>query len=202
MNLDLFPDALTLWTAVAAMSTLLAVLVALFIQPIRQWILRPKLKVEFEHDPPFIRNEFDKNTKHIKTLSLKVTNTGQSVANGAIGRLVLATNVHSSDHKYEANPRILHWNTQKKDESVDIYPGQSYFLNILYSRINELWFHIATMESEEEENMLVNQNIDGSPVTYRLKVMVFAQNSKPVAKTISIKLKYTKNPLSFQVKFT
>lgn len=103
------------WTAVAALATLAAVLVAL-LPLFAAWWKRPTLKVEVDNNEPFARLAIRKTTvggTEGRYFRARVTNTGGSTADRCEARLEKVWTWAPGKNRYEplerVDPVALHW---------------------------------------------------------------------------------------------
>ena len=119
-------------TWLAGLATLLAVIVALFIDKIKRVLYRPRISIIPHNRPPWIYPGKSGKLANV-TCSLKIENHGNMTAKNCLAmveRLITIepnqVNLKNEHHFYKP----LYWR-EGKDTPVDIYPGSYSFLNLL-----------------------------------------------------------------------
>ena len=118
-----------------AISTFLAIIVALFNQKFWDWINRPKIKFCLSNSPPYIIQKMGKLPTWIKYFRFKVINEGRTVAKNCQVKLISAEPIGKKLNFPLIEPDKLKWSGAPKDtryindelypthkERIDIHP--------------------------------------------------------------------------------
>jgi len=178
----LFQDAMTSWTAVGAISTSLAVIIALFGDKIKAIFWGPKLDIQHENRIPF--NKYAKFSDESGKeyigyyLRLKITNSGGSTLKGVYGKLnkVEYDGKNSSIDTFD--PCVLRWVGTQKCEPQDLSAKDTDYMDVVFAVRDTSYFHPNT-----------DFILKGSPYSFKkelnphiLHLKIFSDNARTVDK--------------------
>ena len=151
-----------------AAGTILAVVVALAIAgypAMRDWLLRPDLKVEFEESDPFLRTVGQETT-----FRLKISNKGKRTARSCRVRVDISTSGNEND------PAGLLWQ-RFGEKPIDIAPDEWEWVRVWHNGPGV--FRIEG-SSQADQNLLTveRDNVDS------LRVTVYSENASHVTKEL------------------
>lgn len=168
-----------------AISTFLAVIVALFAERFWKWKDRPKIKIDFDKSSdrcfrwamvPLCNIQDEGQRKDVKKyyFRLKVTNDGDAAIKLRV-RVDIKDETGREIERFE--PSTLQWINKK--EETDLLKGESEYVNFLSQVVN----------SPEIKNRLTIEIFDTSPRgiawdrpldTYEYAVTIYGENIKPI----------------------
>lgn len=178
-----------------AIGTLLAVVTALFIGPIRNWYIRPVLAITIGNEVPFVRRT--SASVNLRTgrqssgeafwLRLKIKNVGRSSAKRCEAKLVTIAHSDLRSLRQDFDPVVLHWvggdlisETTGVEHSLhytksgytDINAGEYEFLDLLCSQQDRETFDIQAIDT-------VPRGINFSPGrdTYYFLIGLYSDNA-------------------------
>jgi hypothetical protein len=162
---------------------------AIFAEPLRIWLFRPKLKLEFENNDHYVAtsDEGDPPTHKAIYFRMKCTNVSTRLAKScrayliAIDRRGPSGSWDPTDY-CEALP--LAWSARPDvgHNSVDLPKGVPHFIDIFSTRENAASFHPAIVLTPYRIQPLLT-----TPGTCRFTVLVTGDSLKPARLAISFK---------------
>ncbi len=103
-----------------ALGTISMALAIVYIEIIKPWLQKPKIKIEYKNEDPFCRKcDFRVENNIGCLIRLRIRNIGGSVAKNLRGKLVDVINKDGKTYKY-FDPLFLHWASTPIIEKVDI----------------------------------------------------------------------------------
>jgi len=193
------------WTSVlTAVGTLLAVAVALFLEPLRNYWQRPQLSIVFRNESPFCRTT--SITTNFRTVTaaesywirLRILNKGRSVARKCKVKLVAIAHKDLKTIRQDVDPVVLHW-VGSDEVRQAIEESQTI---IHYSRrevldINSEEYEYADLfccEKGERDTLDIQaidvaaRGINFSPArdNYYVLLTAYAENAKPVTRIFKV----------------
>ncbi|RLI75500.1 hypothetical protein DRP05_14675 [Archaeoglobales archaeon] len=195
------PLILQILTAIGTFS--MAVLL-FYIEVIKGWLKRPKIRIEFRQEEPYCKEVPLEDLQNIPSywIRIKVENIGKQIAKGVEGRLVEIKDKNGNSIK-EFVPLILRWASRPyskipdiQDVRMDINRGASWFLDVIYIA------DVAKLKSSEKERYKIwgqRTHIcdiymglptgtlkDLDPGEYYLTITIYGDNIKPLSKTFRL----------------
>jgi len=190
--------------ALTAIGTFGMALLLFYIEIIKPWRRKPKIKIEFRQEEPYCKEVPLANLQNIPSywMRIKVENIGKQIAKGVEGRLVeIKDKDGNSISKFV--PLILRWASRPyskipdiKDVRMDINRGASWFLDVIYiADVTKL------KSSEKEKYEIWGQKAhicdiymglptgtlkDIDPGEYYLKIIIYGDNIEPFSKTFRL----------------
>ena len=169
---QVFTDSISFWTAIGALATILAVIMALFGEKIKSKIWGARLFIEHKNKLPFNKHAYSINTngqtKKGFYIRLKIENTGKSTAHSVYGKLTKIEYLEENQSIDIYDPSVLRWVSTQECKPINLSPRDFDFLDILFS-----------IENEDNFILQTDYKLRGSP-------FVFKKNLSPHALYISI----------------
>jgi hypothetical protein len=173
--------------------------VAVFAEPVRQWLFRPHIELSFRaNDPryvartPVLANFPDGTSVEGKAIYFRVMvkNSWGELARSCRGYLVKAERWNQATQAFEAasfyDPVRLAWSScgEHAYDAIDLPKGLHHFLDVVSTRQSNVAFQLETQFKPIREAGLGRE-----PGDYRLTVMVGGDNFRP--KTIHLSVHWT-----------
>lgn len=193
------------WTAIAAVATLLAVLVAMFGPYLRVWLQRPLLRIEYEDKAPFRRD--DELERRIR---IRLANEGKTAAEGCVVRVTemrlrkvwvpdpstvsdpLTARYVLTDYQGDESPDVggavgfdfdpvaVNWSGSRTAEPRTVAPGEHVYVDVFkLLRVNEGLPVLQHMEIATAEHESKKQPNAYRSACYAARLTAYAANASP-----------------------
>lgn len=183
----------SVWTALTAVGTCGAVLVALFLPPLRTRWRRPILKITaFKCEPPYFRkarrlNELNETVGYGHFVMIRLKNKGKTLARRTQPILTAVGSFSSDEWRKNENwaPVYLPWSldetimfaTGQPTQERDLVPKRPYFFDLGF------WGHEHPNEfALRAFNVPTPQPDKYPPGKHCFEIQIYAENAKPITK--------------------
>lgn len=200
MNWNLIFNGLT------ALGTVSAVLVALYLELIKNWLKRPILNVTFKNKPRWKVETVVLNNVPLPAIwfRIKVENKGKTLAEGVKGKLIEIYHPDGKTRREDIDPMELHW-TGIKSPTIDLIPEEFEYLDIFHvykeidqSRYKNVLSEKGLQESDDfwqldrlhlytTDRTPRNVTFDPERDDYFLRITIHSANADSVQKTYRIR---------------
>lgn len=196
-----------------ALGTISMALAIVYIEIIKPWLQKPKIKIEYENEDPFCRKcdiKIENNFGYL--IRLRIRNIGGSVARNLKGKLVDVINKDGKTYKY-FDPLFLHWasagftgkvGTGKHVnwlDPIDLNVAEWEFLNVFITKTakkKEKESDTEYLERKKKEKGLLYINTKtearGCVMILKIskglnafKITIYGNNIEPVTETYKLK---------------
>ena len=187
--------------ALTAFGTTGMALIVFYLQIVKGWIKRPKIRIEFEQEEPYCKEVPLVNLQNIQSywMRIKVENVGREIAQGVEGRLTEIKDKNKKPIK-EFVPLVLRWSSRPyaeipdiKDVRMDINRGASWFLDVIFIADTR---ELKSPEREKYKDWGQKAHIcdiyagsptgtprDLDPGEYYITITIYGNNIQPFSKT-------------------
>jgi len=147
----LFPDAITVWTAIGALATFGAVFIALFGEKIKSKIWGARLNIYHENKLPYnklAQSEISEDNKsNCLFIRLKIENMGSSTAHGVYAKLTKIEYAKDNSAIETYDPTVLKWVGTQTWDPQSLSPRDYDFIHLLFTIENTSVFIVQTESS-------------------------------------------------------
>ena len=149
-----------------ALGTISMALAIVYIEIIKPWLQKPKIKIEFKNDPPFCRDCLIEVNVKTPTpaykgpafghfIRLKIRNIGGSLAKNLKGKLVKVID-RDGEINTDFDPLFLHWVSIPRIKRVELDPFEKWLdpidLNVGEWEYLDVFNTLEKLEKKEDSN--------------------------------------------------